>query len=554
MSTEDQKKGFSRRSFFKGSAIAALGVATGGILAGCQPASKTSEKGASEAVSGKPKPSWATPPAPIDDSQIKATKTADVIVVGAGIAGLTAALSALEAGAKVIAIEKNTTSRIGGSMIATINSKYQKSLGINLDKEEVFRGTIRETESMCDQRVVKVWLDHSGEVMDWLLPKLDAAGVKYENMLWPTPKGYDRTNDLFGLFPTAINVGIASGESSALMLQALTAEIKKAGGVIDYSTPAVQLIRMDKGRVTGVIAKNANGEYVKYTAKAVILCSGDFSNDPEMVDYYCAPDQAQLCKTRNIYTSAMKEQPKVKLNTGDGQKMAMWIGGYMEEGPVAVMGWATSTGMGWNDNTFLRVNALGERYENEELTPFYQNRTLTRQPGGISWEVWDAKYEEDIKKMAMADVFGIMPFTEEAKTTMEKSALKADTIEELAGKMKVPAEALKATIARRNELNKKGEDVDFGLPPNRLTSIEKAPFYASKVEPTAAVTVGGIRANTKLQALDTEGRPIPGLYLAGNTVGQRFGLQYNPTQPGHSNGYAVTHGYFAGKNATAEKA
>ena len=120
--------------------------------------------------------------------------------------------------------------------------------------------------------------------------------------------------------------------------------------------------------------------------------------------------------------------------------------------------------------------------------------------------------------------------------------------------MKVPVEALKATIARYNELAKLGKDLDFGKRTDRLTILEKPPFYASHALIGFLVVLGGFYVNTKVQLLDEERKPIQGIYLTGNTVGNRFGMDYPLICPGLSHAFAWTTGYLSAKNAASEKA
>jgi fumarate reductase flavoprotein subunit len=119
--------------------------------------------------------------------------------------------------------------------------------------------------------------------------------------------------------------------------------------------------------------------------------------------------------------------------------------------------------------------------------------------------------------------------------------------------MQVPVDNLKATIERYNELAYAGEDLDFGKRADRLTPVDEPPFYANfNRGPGMLVCLGGLNTNTKLQALDAEGKVIPGLVLAGNTVGRRFKNDYPVMLPGLSHSMAWTTGYLAGKFATEE--
>jgi fumarate reductase flavoprotein subunit len=131
--------------------------------------------------------------------------------------------------------------------------------------------------------------------------------------------------------------------------------------------------------------------------------------------------------------------------------------------------------------------------------------------------------------------------------------VKADTIEKLARKMEVPVATFKATIDRYNNLTRMGRDLDFGKRPDRLMTIEKPPFYAGIIEQHILVVLGGLTTNTRFQPLDKDRKVIPGLYLAGNTVGNRFAVDYPTMCAGLSHGMAWTTGRLAGLSAAAEK-
>ena len=143
--------------------------------------------------------------------------------------------------------------------------------------------------------------------------------------------------------------------------------------------------------------------------------------------------------------------------------------------------------------------------------------------------------------------------TDETRERVEKLCFKADTIEELGKKMKVPVDTFKATVARYNEMARAGKDWEFSKRPDRLTTIDRPPYYGGKGRYFFLAAMGGIMVNTSLQALDKNRKAIPGLYLAGNTMGNRFAVDYPTICPGICNGMALHFGRVAGKNAaTAE--
>jgi fumarate reductase flavoprotein subunit len=230
--------------------------------------------------------------------------------------------------------------------------------------------------------------------------------------------------------------------------------------------------------------------------------------------------------------------------------MAMQIGAVMEPGPHAPMDHASVGPAG--ANAFLRVNILGERYENEDVPAQSQANSLARQPGKMVWQVFDSKWETEIARMGM----GLGTFTKAndmVRARVEQSTVKSDTIEGLARKMDVPYKAFQATIDRINELARRGRDLDYGKRPDRLTTVDKPPFYAGKIIQEILVVVGGLNTNIRMQPLDADQKAIPGLYLAGNMVGNRFAVDYPTMCPGLSHALAWTTGRFAGQYAAAEK-
>jgi fumarate reductase flavoprotein subunit len=143
----------------------------------------------------------------------------------------------------------------------------------------------------------------------------------------------------------------------------------------------------------------------------------------------------------------------------------------------------------------------------------------------------------------------ITEFTEAVREFVNQYAISAKTIEELGWKMEVPLNTFKATVDRYNELARMGKDLDFSKRPDRLTTLDKPPFYAGKGGYELLVIMGGLNANTRLQPLDDEFEPIPGLYVAGNVIGNRFAIDYPLIVPGISHSMATVYGRIAGRNS-----
>jgi len=506
-------------------------------------------------MSNNTRDSFEIEPPPVPPEEIKDTFTTDVVVVGAGTSGKAAALSAAEAGAKVIQIDKHTTYRWSGGLVAAIDSRLQKKLGVKVDKDEVILELMRWGSNKPDQLLYRLWADNSGAVLDWLMDITDAEGIKTLPYQWPRKPDFEPEKEYYPDFPVGHmhSDGKTPGLNHKLALDCVEKRALKLGVDIRYRTRAVRLIRQEKGRVTGVIARNPDGQYVQFNArKAVVLCTGDYANNPPMVQKYC-PDSAEVARKNNIYmirNEDLRLAPE-PLNVGDGHLMAMWAGAVMEPGPHAPMSHATLGPSG--ANAFLRVNIDGERFENEDVPAQSSANSVIRQPGKKVWQVFDSKWEQELTLMGV----GLGTFSEAndmIRMQVDEMTVKADTIEKLARKMEVPVDTFKATIERYNELAGTGKDLDFGKRPDRLTTVDKPPFYAGIIKQHILVILGGLNTNTKLQPLDINRNIIPGLYLAGNTVGNRFAVDYPTMCAGLSHGFAWTTGRLAGLSAAAEKA
>jgi len=540
----DQRFRVTRRSFMMGAAASAAAVAGSGLVTA----------GAQEAEA-ETKYAWETPPEPIPGTEIKETFDADIVVVGAGVAGVLASLAAVEAGASVVVVEKTDKAQGRGGDNTAINSRIQRELGIEFNKHEIVRQLWHWGQGRINMDLLYLWADNSGMVMDRIEEIMVENGLQVYLVVpdrtddnaavidsWPRPEslhGWDYRTETIVEYPTCHRVGwIHTDEGGWLNL--VLDKVASLGADVHFNTRAEQLVREAGGRVTGVVASNEAGEYVQFNAaKAVILCTGDYGADPEMVAKY---------------TPEKLLPGMVATSTGDGHKMAMWAGAVMEQLPHCPMSHLFHA-MG--TDAFLQVNSQGKRFYNEDAdTESIANQYFEQ---GGAWVVFDSSWEEDVEKMG-AGFFRIHQATDAVRADFEAKLergqlIQADTIAELAEKMEVPADVLQATIDRYNELAYLGEDRDYGKRADRLTPVDEPPYYAgwSGKPAFALVVLGGLLTNEKLQALDADGNVIPGLYLAGNTVGRRFKGGYPVICPGLSHSIAWTHGYLAGGWAATEE-
>jgi len=471
--------------------------------------------------------SFETPPDPIPPGAIKEIITAEVVVIGGGLAGTSAALSAVEAGAKTILIEKMTTCQARGAHNAFIDSRLQKKLGITIDKEEVILNLVKYGANKPDQRLIRMWAEGSGVTADWLLDMTDAAGLEVSIYQFPFPAAFNNANEYYPQYP------VTHSCDEPKVIKCLMDHALSKGVKIYFKTNAKQLLRKAKGRVTGVIAQNDAGDYIRFNAtKAVVLCTGDYGNNAEMMAKYC-PQAAYL-------------KSMLPTSTGDGHQMALWVGATMELAPHAPMSHGFPGTLG--SATFLQVNLKGERFQNEDVSSQAYTNAVERQPGQLAWQVFDSKYPGELPSMGIG-LGKPLEATDELRDFVNDQSLIANTIEELADKMQVPRKTFLATVARYNELARMGKDLDFGKRPDRLTPIDQPPYYAGKGYYALLAVMGGLNVNTQLQALDNNWEVIPGLYLAGNTMGNRFSTDYPTMCPGISHGMAIHFGRVAGINA-----
>ena len=568
MNKEDTEiKGMNRRDFIKGSAISAVGLASVGLLAGCGQ-DEVNPNASSDKTS---QASYETPPAPIPEKNIKRTIMADVVVVGGGTGGMFAAIAAAEAGAKTILLEKGSTGAAGPAWMGAVNSSLQKKMGVKIDRDELVEELCRYGGHLVDQRLVNLWADKSGAVMDWFVPIVEAGGLK---VMVET----DVKEGFYKSYPVA-HVAVAPGQEvnsfptgaigSVYYLPILVKKAQELGVDILYETPLVQLIREKKGRVTGAIAQNSKGEYIRFKAnKGVILCTGGYARDAKMVEELCPEALATSVSVCPL------------TNTGDGIKAALWAGAAMDpkhammvfDRGLVIEG--KKIGPPWEggylqlgSQPFLRVNMRGERFVNEDLPYDYAWDAALMEPNKIWWEVWDNNWKADVARFHTTVCSRIVPDpgapprgglalqeTEINKLVKMGLVKKADTIEGLAKQMKVPVETFKATVARYTELSKQGKDLDFGKMRSRLSTLEQAPFYAANLAGMLICNLNGLRINTQLQVLDTDLNAIPGLYAAGNDSGSFFALNYPEMVGGLALGRTATFGRLAGQNAAGLKA
>lgn len=577
------EKGLSRRAFLGFGATAAAAAATVG-LAGCAPQAKGTaegtQAGASSASGASTKftPDFLTPPA--IPTNIKETKDCDVLIIGMGLAGTAAAKEAAEAGKKVIVLEKQpqdsyTVISMAGDF-GVVGSKIQKDLGIEwAPKEDIFNEFVKETGGRADTWMLNYWYDHSGEDFDWFIENADYEVLKstaanrqtdkpnyIRPKCFPALEGYNYKEEVYPYFHGTIT----TNPNMQWACQAAFNDALKGGAELIYEAEGEQLI-VEDGAVKGAYAKTKDG-YLQVNATCTILCCGDYGANPEMRHYY-AP---------------WTEEFHGGVDDGRGQLMGIWAGGWMELGPHAPMTHHMGGPLGVD--SYLQLNMEGKRFMNEDIPGQNIAAEHTRQPvakdeklaekGVKAWQIFDSKWPEQIDKMpdghgytnhfvpddkvaeyeTVLSGFGLGYITNamveasvEAGTT-----IKANTLEELAQKTGLSLDTMKTEIARYNELCHQGLDEDFGKTAKRMFPVENPPFYAFAFGSAGMLVMfGGLECDRNLHVTKNgTNDPIPGLFVAGNTMGRRLLVDYPVVVAGISLATALSFGRLAGKCAAAE--
>ena len=509
-------------------------------------------------------------PDPVDESLIEETVDCEILIIGAGMGGIVTAASAIEEGADVVLIAESSGPVSRGGSNAAFNTRLTHELGMDYSREEIepiFQSIFAANSFRLDQE--KWWLiyNESGTAMNWLMDKLEPYGIStvIENNQQDNG-GPLATLNVSHSFVTEDNQ--AAGASQQVAIEALAEIAQNDGARFFYNTTAVQLDRADNntGRVTGCVAKQ-DGKYIRYTAsKGVVLATGDFSRDRDMVAKYCPI--ALPFGWGGVYD-------------GSGLKMAMWVGAgwqkYTPNAPMlATMGDEVLPCRWWAEGaltTFpgLLVNKKGVRYSNENCTYGYMPYPQRVQPDGCAFLIWDDDWVyasapwqgdriggEDRDTQEVYDSIAMLfdPNTDWTTTdeyagfdaTMAANAVKADTLEELAEGLGLPVDAFLAQVERYNGYCETGLDDEFHKDKRFLLPVKKPPFYGIKNEPYTLCITGGLNTDIKMRVCDTNSDPIPGLYGVGTVIGDMFGDIYDYRCPGiNLGGCCDTFGYLLGK-------
>jgi fumarate reductase flavoprotein subunit len=584
----------SRRGFIKGMAAGAgmVTASAAGIVHAAGQAPAQAQNAVSE-FSGIPlhKQVWdfEKKPDPIPDSQIKDVWDCDILIIGSGASGMPASVAAVETGKKVITIEKLTKdqvfgnkdrpdlSRAIGAWFGFPKHRLLEKYGYKKNFQAELNDIYRQGHWRVDQRQAQAMLRYSPTVSDWWLEKLASQGVNIDKL--PIENNGERREAELPEVPwkrPGTYVYWHGGEiicPAGIAEKALEGWLNENDFQITYGTPAKQLLMDKDGRCVGAIAKNDKG-YVKINAKSVILCTGGYEGNREMMLKYLPESEAY----REVFGK--------KTNTGDGYLMAQWVGARMDPWPHCSMSWdgmsPEGLKMGFDyvgvaRQAWLYVNAYGKRFMNEDAPFAGVARAMYIQPKSMMWTIFDENWRDpDVvdklkgtvcRRMTTKHVPFILPMNtiKNTEKMIEGGViLKADTLPELFKKMRAEGpklgigadftdEDIMATINRYNELCAKGVDEDFGKDANCLVPIGKPPYYACRTTVGILVTQAGPLVDDHYRVYDQDNKPIEGLFACGNVAGGFNAYEFCMNADIGSLGRCAISGYVAAKTAAGEK-
>lgn len=441
--------------------------------------------------------------------QEKSTET-DIVVIGGGGAGITAAIAAHEKGAKVILLEKtallggNTNYATGG--INAAGTKIQKEAGIEDSPELFMQDTMKGGKGVNNKELVKVMTENSAGIVDWLVER----GVDITEVTYSGGQSVKRIHR-----PTG---GVAVGP---VVVSGLTKVLDKEK--IDYRTSdkAVEILKTGN-KVSGVKVSGANGDYT-IKAKAVIVATGGFGANAEMVEKY----------NPNLKGFGTTNSPVI---LGEGIEMVQKVGGDLvdmkeiQTHPTVVHKKPYMITESVRGEGAILINRDAKRFINELETRDVVSKAVLDQKEGSAYILFNQEIREKLKA---ADGY------------VKKGYAVEGTLDEIAKQLGIDGKTLKETVEKYNEAVRLKVDNEFNKT-NFARELLGNKFYAIEISPAIHHTMGGVRINTNAEVLAKNGKAIRGLYAAGEVTGGVHGAN-------RIGGNAVTDitvfGKIAGENA-----
>lgn len=530
----------SRRGFIAGAAAGA-GTLALGALAGCAP---SETRKAEFFVAGQAGYPWEKPLEPITD--FVAEETYDIVVVGAGVAGCAAAQSAAESGAKVLLVEKFEGVTAHGQDNAALGSKLQVEKGYDYDKGEAARLVYDWSQSQANWYLIKTFVENSADVMNHYIDMAQEYGLQVVlNDKMTARSDWDNLEERFRQLKfTAHNFINPEKEEQFPEINLVTMLCQSAqdlGAKVMFKTKAEQLVK-EEGRVVGLVVSDDEGYKRMNADKGVILATGGICWNPDMVHAWCP-----LAEKADVISYFPEGGA-----TGDGIVMGMQIGAARSRcypAPLIHPVQLSIMGPGF-DTSWLYVNNDGMRFCCEVAYEPTVTNARMNSVKDVTWAIWDSHYPEHVQRQEPVKSQSWMEGLEESveAAVENEEFIKAETLDELAKKIGVPVDNLRASVARYNRMCEMGKDEDFGVPERFLSSVVDGPFYACRINAWVLAIPYGLHVNTESQVCDDDDDPIEGLYAVGNVQGDFFANSYPVAVPGISHGRALTFGRLIGQN------
>ena len=468
----------------------------------------------------------------------------DVVVIGSGVTGLAAALTAAEGGAKVIVFEKQRS--LGGSSnffygIFAVESQMQRKRYITYSRDQAFKNIMEYSHWRANPRLVRAIVDESGATIGWL-----------------QQQGVDFTDARINFPQAPMTYHVVKGQGAAVV-KALSVMAKEKGVDLRTETPVRKILKRGD-RIAGVIVDD-NEQAVEVAARVVVVASGGYANNKEWIKKYSGFDLGV-----NVIPVGNVDK------MGDGIRMAWEIGAGEEGLGVLEMYRVGPVGpefpmMGQLEfipaQPDLWVNQSGERFCDESIafSETSAGNANARHKEGYTYSLFDESIKQLIldkgieRGVGEDNLPGTRPlnFDKELHAALERGTMElfvANSIEELAGKMGVDPVVLKTTVNEYNRFCNKGHDDLFAKNPKYLRPLKGPKFYAVKARTICLGTLGGIKINHNMEVMDKKDRTISGLYAGGFDAGGMYGDSYCiHDSSGLSSGFAVNSGRIAGRNA-----
>ncbi len=475
------------------------------------------------------------------------TYSTELVIIGSGIGGLTSAGYAGENGIKTILVEKLPA--VGGQLMFlddtfAVGSPVQIRENIYYDPKETFNELMAYHQWFADVGLVKNLVYRSGSTIQWL----NDRGIIINHVTAIEPNG-KRTAHRY-----------ASGNPGKPFIDAMMAVIKKSGNVtVMTETKATRLLTDKTGAVIGIEATDEDGEIITINSKAVLVATGSFVQDKELLLKYNPGFPADI---RGL---------GLPQNMGDGIKMGQAIGADVANMNVMVWEGAVPPNMTNEElmsradylaanvavkNPSLFLNKNGRRFVNEEHSGNYSviSNALTKN-GHILFMLMDEPMKQDLQYGSGAKIGYYTYFAAGQRITSlddvfkvgpsKGFAWKANTVEEVARLAGLDPVVVRQSVDRYNALAEKGDDEDMGKSTIHLKPIKKGPFYIVRGDNTICDGAGGLKVNENSQVYHVNGTLIKGLYATGSVAGGKYGPSYSYITPGFASASAMNGGFIA---------